>query len=136
MRGHWLWEKISGVKMTEALARYEKGMLSERIAAFFLIAKGYRIRERRYKTRHGEIDLIATKGKTIAFVEVKSRRSYAEGVEAISPKSQRRIQAAAEHYMQRHGSGKTALSDYVWRFDAVVVRTGRLPYHLKDAWRS
>lgn len=117
--------------MIEPLERYKKGLLSESMAALFLLCKGYRLRETRYKTKHGEIDLIATKGKTIVFVEVKARDDYAQGVEAISPRSQKRIQAAAQHFMQRN----RRLQDYVWRFDAVVVRMGRLPYHLKDAWR-
>ena len=117
--------------MTDALRRHEKGVFSEGVAAVFLTLKGYRIRARRYKTKHGEIDLIATKGKTVAFVEVKARRDHATGLEAISPKAQRRIQNAALHYMQR----QHRLSDYVWRFDAVVVRMNGLPYHLKDAWR-
>ena len=117
--------------MTKPLARYKKGIVSEWVTALFLTAKGYRVRAMRYKTKHGEIDLVATKGKTVIFIEVKARDDYATGVEAILPKSQRRIQASAEHYMQRHKS----LQDYVWRFDAVVVRMGRLPYHLKDAWR-
>ena len=117
--------------MTDALERHKKGLFSEGVAAAFLTLKGYHIRARRYKTKHGEIDLIVTKGKTVAFVEVKARKTYADGVEAISPKAQVRIQDAAQHYMQR----QSELADYVWRFDAVVVRTDGLPYHLKDAWR-
>lgn len=116
---------------TSRAALYRKGVLSESMAAFFLRLKGYRIRARRYKTKHGEIDLIATKGNVIAFVEVKARDSYATGVEAILPQAQRRVENAAAHFMQRHA----VFQDYVWRFDAVVVRMGRLPYHLKDAWR-
>ncbi len=117
--------------MNDHLARHKKGLWSEALAAVFLMTKGYSVQAKRYKTKHGEIDLIVTKGKTIAFVEVKARESYTDGVEAISPRAQQRIQDAAQHFMQR----QTAYDDYVWRFDAVVVRTGRLPYHLKDAWR-
>jgi putative endonuclease len=118
--------------MNERIARYKKGRWAELKAAAYLLGKGYRIKSWRYKTRHGEIDLIAAKGKTIAFVEVKARDTLDAGIDAVSPKTRARIQDAANHYA-RH---RKLPDHYVWRFDVVVVRKRRLPYHMKDAWRS
>lgn len=118
--------------MTEHLQRYKRGRAAEIAAALYLMCKGYRILSWRYKTKHGEVDLIAKRGRVVAFVEVKARGGHAEGLEAVTPKAQVRILRAAEHYMQRHPT----FQNYVWRFDAVVVTSRRLPYHLTDAWRA
>ncbi len=118
--------------MTEHLQRHKRGRTAEIVAALYLMCKGHRILAWRYKTKHGEVDLIAKRGRTILFVEVKARPTRATGLEAVTPKAQARILRAAEHYMQRH----PAFQNYVWRFDAVVVSAHGLPYHLKDAWRA
>lgn len=117
--------------MPDRIERYRKGHAAEKLAAWWLRLKGYRICARRYKTPHGEIDLVACRGRVVAFVEVKARASRDAGLLAISPQAQRRIQNAALHFMARH----PALAGRDWRFDAVVVRSRCLPYHLSDAWR-
>jgi putative endonuclease len=101
-------------------------------AAIYLMCKGYRILAWRYKTKSGEVDLVAVRGGTVLFVEVKARADRTTGLEAVTPKAQARILRAAEHFMQRRPRYK----NYVWRFDAVIVTSRRLPYHLKDAWRA
>lgn len=113
-------------------ARYDRGSRAELWAALFLMCKGYRLLARRYKTRHGEADLVMRRGHMVVFVEVKARHSVTGGLEAISPRSQVRIMAAAQHFMARHAR----FAGFDCRFDAVVVRPLRLPYHVPDAWRA
>jgi putative endonuclease len=117
--------------MNDRLARYQKGHRAERMARYFLNCKFYRLLELRYKTKLGEIDLVMAKGNKIIFCEVKARNELADGFDAVSPHSQQRIQRAATYFVQRN----PAYQNYDWRFDVVVVRPWRLPYHLKDAWR-
>ena len=72
-----------------------RGRRAETIVAWFLRLKFYRILARRYRTPVGEIDLIAKRGRTIAFIEVKQRPSEAEGLDAVTAKGRRRISQAA-----------------------------------------
>lgn len=82
--------------------RRRLGEFGERLAAQHLEAKGYRIIERNYRQRGGEIDIIAQAGDVLAFVEVKCRRGKAMGtaIEALSRAKQRRLLALAEAYGQ------------------------------------
>jgi putative endonuclease len=116
----------------QASERYHKGVWAEWVAALYLMCKGYRIVARRYKTRYGEVDLIARRLGVVAFVEVKARPTRTVGLEAITPKSQQRILNAATAFVQRH----PVYQNYVWRFDALVVSPRALPYHMTDAWRA
>jgi len=113
------------------MASYQKGLWAEYLAIAFLTCKGYRLLQRRYKTRLGEIDLVMHRGKTLAFIEVKARPELETGLEAISPKSQERIQRSAQMFCQAN----PRFVSHNWRFDAIVVRPRRMPYHLEDAWR-
>ena len=83
-------------------ARRDLGDFGERVAARHLEAKGYRIRERNYRTREGEVDIIAERGGTLIFVEVRARRGDALGTaaESVTAAKARRIVAAAEAYLQ------------------------------------
>ena len=98
--------------------------------------KGYRILARRARTPAGEIDLIAKRGRTVAFVEVKARKTKIAALEAVTPRAQGRIIRAAELWMARHSE----FADNDWRFDIVAVLPGRFlpfgwPEHFPDAWR-
>jgi putative endonuclease len=75
------------------LNAYRRGHRSEWLAAVALIAKGFGIVARRYKTKLGEIDLIARRGDLVLIVEVKARRTLMEAMEAIAYESERRIEA-------------------------------------------
>ncbi len=110
---------------------YRKGLNAEWAALWFLRSKMYRLCAQRFKTKFGEIDLVMRRGRTLVFVEVKHRSGIEGGLYAITPQAQQRIAQAAEIFLQRH----PVFHDYDMRFDAVVVRTGGLPYHLQDAWR-
>jgi len=122
----WVWTAVN-----DRIARYRKGHQAERLSRLFLILKGYRPLALRHKTKLGEIDLILSKGNRIIFCEVKARNEVAGGLEAISLKSQERIQRSAMRFVQQN----PRYQNHDWRFDVVVVRPWRLPYHLKDAWR-
>lgn len=78
------------------------GDLGERLAEQHLLAKGYRIRERNFRIREGEIDIIAEHGDLLAFVEVRCRRGDAMGTagESLTSVKQQRLIALAEAYGQ------------------------------------
>lgn len=78
------------------------GELGERLAEQHLLAKGYRIRERNFRIREGEIDLIAEVGGTLVFVEVRTRKGARMGtaIESLTLAKQRRLVALAEAYGQ------------------------------------
>lgn len=110
---------------------YRKGLLAECVALWFLRCRFYRLCAKRYKTKFGEIDLVMRRGKTLVFIEVKTRSSLEDGVYSVTPRAQQRIATAATVFLQQN----SVYQKYDMRFDAVVVRPYRLPYHLKDAWR-
>ncbi len=85
-------------------ARRDLGAFGERLAAAQLEAKGYRIRERNFRTREGEIDIIAEHRSTLVFVEVRTRRGDAMGspAESVTAAKAAHILAAAQAYVQAH----------------------------------
>jgi putative endonuclease len=119
-----------------ALARrrraYRSGHSGEILAALRLMLSGYRILARRYRTRMGEIDLVARRGKWLAFVEVKRRANLAAGLEAVTPAARMRIRRSAELFLRRH----PALSELSLRFDIIVITPWSWPRHVIDAWRD
>ncbi len=108
-----------------------KGRNAERYAALTLRLKGYRILAQQYRTPVGEIDIVARRGRTIVFVEVKARAIEREAREAIIKKQQKRIMRAAEFFIQHHVS----YADFELRFDAILIMPWRWPYHLQNAWQ-
>ncbi len=108
-----------------------RGRNAERLAAWLLTLKGYRILARRFASPVGEIDLIARRGDLLLFVEVKRRDSFESGAAALRPAQRRRISRAAEAFLR----DRPQLARLRLRFDLVLVAPGRLPRHLPDAWR-
>ncbi|MDR7028247.1 YraN family protein [Rhizobium rosettiformans] len=106
------------------------GRWSEYRAALALLLKGYRIVALRYKTKAGEVDIIARRGDLVIFVEVKARRDLRAGVDAVSYTAERRIENAADHWLRRQ-SDATRLS---LRHDIIVVRPWRWPTHFEGAF--
>jgi putative endonuclease len=92
-------------------------------------AKGYRILERRCRTPYGEIDLIAVRGRRLAFVEVKRRRTRLEAEAALTQYQARRIVRAADFWVARNARYR----DHDRGLDAILVVPRRLPAHLPDA---
>jgi putative endonuclease len=116
--------------MNERRSRAEmKGRRSETLAALFLRVKGWRILARRVRTPRGEVDLIARRGRTVAFVEVKWRSSVEELDQAIDEYRLRRVAAAAEAIAPRyvrHGD--------LQRIDVLLLAPGSFPRHIVNAW--
>ena len=116
----------------ERLSRYRRGRLSEWLAAVMLLGKGYRVLGRRIRTPFGEIDVIALRGRRLAFVEVKRRATRLEAEAAITPRQAGRIARAAEFWISRH----PAYRDHERGLDMVIVVPGRLPLHIPDAMQG
>lgn len=109
---------------------YRSGHWAEFVASALLRLKGYKILARRFRSPVGEIDLIAGRGDTVIFVEVKARTTRAEALEAITPRQRQRISRAASWYLARNPK----LQGMNCRFDVLAMARGHLPYHVKNAW--
>lgn len=119
------------------LAALARGQAAERRAVWLLRLKGYRILARRFRPAKsyglGEIDIIARRGRTVCFIEVKARADEAGALFAIAPQQQARIARAAAHFLKV----RPRFAGWDMRFDAVVLEAGRFwPRHIADAWRS
>ncbi|TPV99907.1 MAG: hypothetical protein USCAAHI_00658 [Beijerinckiaceae bacterium] len=101
------------------------GILAERAAVVILRLKGYRVLARRYHIRGGEIDIVARRGDTVAFVEVKVRPTLDEAREAIGVVKRRRISRAARSWL----ASNPWAAPLTWRGDAVYVAPWRWPRH-------
>ena len=110
---------------------YRHGHLAEAAAAALLLFKGYRLLSRRYKTPLGEIDLIARRGRVVAFVEVKARPTRREALDAVGRGGERRIVDAADLWLAKH----PAAARFDLRYDMVLVTPWQLPQHVPDAFR-
>lgn len=106
------------------------GRVAEKIALWYLRLKGYRLLAQRYKSPHGEIDLIMRKGETTAFVEVKARASIEAAIAAVTTHQSRRIAAAARSFM---GHDRKAALQFC-RFDIVAISPYHLPQHIENAF--
>jgi putative endonuclease len=117
--------------MSDRRAKAERrGRRGETLAAWYLRLKGWRIVAHRVKTPRGEIDLIARRGRTLAFVEVKWRKTEPELALAIDAYRLRRVAAAAEavaHRFSQHGD--------TLRIDVLLLAPGRWPRHIANAFQ-
>ena len=86
----------------ERVAAFRTGLSAESRAAAFLMAKGYRILAKRFRTPYGEIDLVAKKRNLLAFIEVKARASLDDAAYAVTPRQQARIIDAAQGWLMAH----------------------------------
>lgn len=112
----------------ERRMRLRRGRISEAFAAAVLIAKGYRILGRRVKTRAGEIDIIAVRGKRLAFVEVKRRLTREDAEAAVSARQAARIRRASDLWLAR----RPRYHGHVFAFDVILLVPGRPPRHIPD----
>lgn len=97
--------------------RIEKGQEGERLVAQYLEKEGYVILSKNYRKRFGEIDLIAQKNNTIAFVEVKWRNNpLIDPAELISPSKQKKIISVAKQFLSKHNH-----EEVVCQFDVALV---------------
>jgi putative endonuclease len=147
MPARWSWRKKPEAAMTKIegtsppdaaeklasparIAAFRTGLSAESRAAAFLIAKGYRILAKRFRTPHGEIDLVAKKRNLLAFIEVKARASLDEAAYAVTPRQQARIIDAAQGWLAAHPEH----AEFDLRFDAILIAPRHLPRHLLAAF--
>jgi putative endonuclease len=107
----------------------QRGRRAERIAAWFLRMKGWRIVGTRVRTPMGEVDIIARRFRTTAFVEVKSRGTLADLDFAVDRNRLRRVAAAASALAAKHAFPKGDI-----RIDVILVAPGKMPKHLSNVW--
>lgn len=108
----------------------DKGADKERLAQTYLEAQGLRLVTSNYRCRRGEIDLVMRDGQTLVFVEVRYRASERFGGAAASVglAKQRRLQAAAGHFLQGHGNALPC------RFDVLAIGAGDRIDWIRDAF--
>lgn len=112
------------------IAAFRTGLSAESRAAAYLMAKGYRILAKRFRTPHGEIDIVAKRRNLIAFVEVKARATLDDAAFAVTPRQRARIIDAAQAWLVAHPEH----SEFELRFDAVLIAPRRLPRHVTAAF--
>jgi putative endonuclease len=123
-------DKSANLASPARVAAFRTGLSAESRAAAFLIAKGYRILAKRFRTPHGEIDLVAKKRNLLAFIEVKARASLDEAAYAVTPRQQARIIDAAQGWLVAHPEH----AEFDLRFDAILIAPRHLPRHLLAAF--
>ena len=107
------------------------GRRAERLAALWLQLKGWKILGRRVRTPVGEVDLVARRGRTVAFVEVKARSTAEEAGFALDEYRLRRVAAAAEALAHRYAREGDDI-----RLDAIFMVPRRLPRHMANIWHG
>ncbi len=113
-----------------------RGRAAEWFAAAMYLIRGYRIVAWRYRRKTGEVDLIARRGATLAFVEVKARRDIDAAIEAVDPRTRRRFEAAARRFLsEAEARGALRPDAFAVRYDIVAV-AGFRAKRIKDAWRE
>jgi putative endonuclease len=100
------------------MKKRETGQMGEELACKALKQKGYRILERNYRCRYGEIDVVARKGDYLVFVEVRSKTGTAFGSpeESVTAQKKQRLAASIMSYLESHGNPPDS-----WRMDFVAV---------------
>src|SRR5262249_3685903 len=114
----------------ERQVAFRLGLSAESRAAAFLIAEGFRILARRYRSPVGRVDIVARPRPPLAFVEVKAREELDDAAWSVTERQQARIIAAAETWLARYPDER--IRDI--RFDAMLVAPGRIPRHIPAAF--
>ncbi|CAN5230620.1 YraN family protein [soil metagenome] len=109
----------------------KRGRGAETIAAWWLRLHGWRILARRSRVPGGEVDIIARRGSTLAFIEVKARSTAEAAAFALDRYRLRRVAVAAERLAPRYMRAGDDI-----RIDALFIVPGRLPRHLPDVWQG
>ena len=119
-----------GTPRPERQVAFRLGLSAESRAAVFLIAKGFRILARRWRSPVGEIDIVARRRRLLVFVEVKARENLDDAAWSVTERQRARIVAAAEAWLARYPDER--IQDM--RFDAILVAPGSLPRHIPAAF--
>jgi putative endonuclease len=116
----------------ERVAAHFTGLSAESRAAAYLVAKGYRIVARRFKTPVGEVDIVARRRDVLVFIEVKARNTLDDAAFAVLPRQQQRIAAAAGAWLASHPED----AESAIRFDAILVAPRSIPRHIAAAFEA
>lgn len=108
-----------------------RGRRAETRAKWWLRLNGYAILATRFKRPFGEIDIIARRGQTLVFVEVKQRRTLSDAKAAVPERAWQRIARAAEAW----SATQPTLPPLDWRFDLIAISAKGIPKHFRDYWR-
>lgn len=119
-----------GARRPERVVAFRTGISAESRAAMLLVAKGYRIAARRWRSPVGEVDIVARRRNTLVFVEVKARETLDTAAESITEQQKRRILAAANAWLATYPAD--VKRDI--RFDAMLVAPGHMPRHIVSAF--
>lgn len=108
--------------METCRSKTEAGLEAQGLAERYLIRHGLRLRERNYRCRGGELDLVMQEGANLVFVEVRYRKHqhFGGALASVDARKQQRLWHAAQHYLQRHRA-----SDIPCRFDVVAIAPDR-----------
>jgi|GEM_PF-124379 len=119
---------VSGRRRASGQAAHRSGHAGEWLAALWLMSRGYQILGFRLKSRAGEIDILARRGRVLAVVEVKRRATMAAALTALGPQQLARLRASG----QAVARGRPGLAGLSLRLDMVALAPGRIPRHVKD----
>jgi len=119
-------------RANKKLRAYRFGLWAEWLCIMSLMLTGHHILARRYRNSHGEIDLIAKRGKQLVFIEVKARQQVDDGLHALKPAQQQRIVRAASAFLANH----PAYQELRIRFDFMVVSGIKWPKHIRHAFEA
>jgi putative endonuclease len=123
---------VKTARVARGAAARVSGRRSEIVAALLLMLKGYRILGFRLKTPQGEIDILALRGSVLAVVEVKRRTSLLAALEAVTYEQRERLRRAGVNLAAR----RPGLKGAAVRLDLVALAPGKLPVHIRDAWKG
>jgi putative endonuclease len=112
-------------------AAEERGRGAETLACWYLRLHGWRILARRARVAGGEVDIVARRGRTLAFVEVKARSTEEAAALSLDAWRLRRVVAAADRLAPRYMRDGDAV-----RIDAMFIVPGRWPRHLANVWQG
>ena len=112
-------------------AAEKRGRGAETLACWWLRLRGWRILARRARVPGGEVDIVARRGRTLAFVEVKARSTDEAAAMSLDAWRLRRVVTAAERLMPRYQKPGDDI-----RIDAIFVAPRRLPRHVPNIWQG
>jgi putative endonuclease len=120
------------VKSARHVEAQKRGARAEILAGWRLRLAGWRIVARDLRLGPAQVDIVARRGRVLAFVEVKRRGRRNDAAEALHPAQRARIARAAEIFL----ANRPEFAAFETRFDAILIAPGRWPEHRKDAWRD